>query len=134
MRNRPIVRPLSLARPLLLGVPVVSIAALLSAGLTTAEAAPSAATGWRVIRAFGPANTDLTSIVAFRHGASHWLGGQALSPKLQFYVAVESLAPMPQPLTALTTQLGTGVNGQVRAVGAGELSRLWCRSHPLLAQ
>jgi len=111
MTNRLIAWPLSLARPLSLAVPVVSIAAVLSAGLTAAHAAPAAKAGWRVIKAFGLPNTDLTSIVAFRHGAAPWLGGMALSPKLQFYAAVESLAPMAQPLTALTTQLGTGVNG-----------------------
>jgi hypothetical protein len=121
MMNRLLARPVSLARPLSLAVSVVSIAAVLSAGLTAAQAAPSAKTGWRVIKTIGPNNTDLTSIVAFRHGVAPWLAGQALSPKLQFYAAVESLAPMPQPLTALTTQLGTGVNG----LSATSPSNVW---------
>jgi hypothetical protein len=42
MTNRLIARSLSLARTLSLAVPVVSIAAVLGAGLTTAPAAPSA--------------------------------------------------------------------------------------------
>jgi hypothetical protein len=104
-------RAVWLARPLSLAVPVVSVAAVLSAGLTAAQAAPSAAAGWRVIKTIGPDNTDLTSIVAFRHGVAPWIGGAALSPKLEFYAAVRRLAAGPQPLTALTAQLGTGVNG-----------------------
>jgi hypothetical protein len=111
MTNRLFAWPSLLVRPLSLAVPVVSIAAVLSAGLTAAQAAPSAKAGWRVVATVGPDNTDLTSVVAFQHGASPWLGGMALSPKLQFYAAVRPLAPVAQPLTALTTQLGTGVNG-----------------------
>lgn len=111
MRNRLIALPLSLGRPLSLAVPVVSIAAVLSAGLTAAQAAPSAKAGWRVIKTIGPNNTDLTSIVAFRHGVAPWLGGAAPSPELQFYAAVQRLASGVKPPTALTTQLGTGVNG-----------------------
>ena len=105
MRIRLIARPLSLA------VPVVSIAAVLSAGLTAAQAAPSAKAGWRVIKTIGPNNTDLTSIVAFRHGVAPWLGGAAPSPGFQFYAAVQRLASGVKPPTALTAQLGTGVNG-----------------------
>lgn len=100
-----------LARPLSLALPVVSAAAVLTAGLTAAQAAPHAATGWRIIRTIGPQNTNLSSIVAFRHGAAPWLGGAVLSPKVQFYAAVVRLATVLHPLTALTTDLGTGVNG-----------------------
>jgi hypothetical protein len=110
-----------LARPLALGLPVVSVAAVLSAGLSIAVAAPQPATGWRVIKTIGPDNTDLTSIVAFRHGVSPWVGGAVISPELQFYAAVRRLATGPQPLTALTTQLGTGVNG----LSATSPSNVW---------
>lgn len=111
MTNRLTAWPLSLAHPLTLTVPVVSIAAVLSAGLTAAQAAPSAKAGWRVITTIGPNNTDLTSVVAFRHGVAPWLGGEVLDAKPDFYAAVYRLGSGSLKQVPLTTQLGTGVNG-----------------------
>jgi hypothetical protein len=76
---------------------------------SSAAAAPTGKTGWRVIRTIGPNNTDLQLIVAFRHHAP-WLGG-AVAPAGQFHAAVYQLTSRPPHQIPLSTQLGTEVNG-----------------------
>ena len=121
--------------PVAAGLILGSLAALQVAGSPAAAAAPARNTGWRVIRTIGPDNTDLDSIVAIRHHAS-WLGGMAYKPTAgQFYAAVYRLTSGPLHQTALTTRLGTGLNGlsatsatnvwaSVQGVPGGQVFRL----------
>jgi hypothetical protein len=84
---------------------VLALTAATSAGATTASK-----TGWRVIRTIGPDNTDLYVIAAVRDHPS-WLGGGAASPSGNFYAAVYRMSSGPLHQTALSTQLGSEVNG-----------------------
>jgi hypothetical protein len=84
---------------------------LVQAAGSSAAATSAGKTGWRVIRTIGPDNTDLTVIAAVPHDAS-WLGGMAYDTTAgQFYAVVYQLTSGPLHQTALTTQLGTAVNG-----------------------
>jgi hypothetical protein len=83
----------------------LALTAATSAGATTASK-----TGWRVIRTIGPDNTDLYVIAAVRNHPS-WLGGAALSTAGDFYAVVYRLTSGPLHQTALSTQLGSEVNG-----------------------
>jgi hypothetical protein len=84
---------------------VLALPAAMSAGATTASK-----TGWRVIRTIGPDNTDLYVIAALRNHPS-WLGGAAISSAGDFYAVVYRLTSGPLHQTALSTQLGSEVNG-----------------------
>ncbi len=78
---------------------------------SSAAAATARKTGWSVIRTIGPDNTDLSVLSAIRHHAS-WLGGMAYNQTAgEFYAAVYQLTSGPLHQIALTTQLGTAVNG-----------------------
>jgi hypothetical protein len=91
------------------GVILASLA-VVQAAASPAGATPASKAGWRVIRTIGPDNTDLYVIAAVRNHPS-WLGGGALAPAGQFYAAVYRLTTGPLHQTALSTQLGSGVNG-----------------------
>jgi len=119
----------TVAAGLILASLVLALTAATSAGATTASK-----TGWRVIRTIGPDNTDLYAIAVIRNHPS-WLGGGAISPSGDFYAAVYRLTSGPLHQIALSTQLGTGVNGlsatsrtnvwaSVQGVSGGQADRL----------
>jgi hypothetical protein len=98
------------ARAVVAGL-ILGALVLVQAAASSAAATSARKTGWSVIRTIGPDNTDLTLIAAFRNHAS-WLGGMAYNSTAgQFYAVVYQLTSGPLHQTALTMQLGTGVNG-----------------------
>jgi hypothetical protein len=105
----------TVAAGLILASLVLVQAAASSAGATSARK-----TGWRVIRTIGPDNTDLYVIAAVRNHPA-WLGGAAISPAGDFYAVVYQLTSGPLHQTALSTQLGSEVNG----VSATSPTNVW---------
>jgi hypothetical protein len=97
------------ARTVAAGLVLASLVLALAAA-SSAEATPAIKASWRVIRTIGPDNTDLYEIAALRNHPS-WLGGAAISPAGDFYAVVYRLASGPLHQTALSTQLGSEVNG-----------------------